>query len=632
MTKGGFAGRILIVDLTNKTIDKVPLDMVMAEHFGGGLGLCIKLAYDMLNPLCHALSPENTIVLGAGPLVGTSLPASSRVYGVTRFPGSSRFGWCGGGGMVFGCLLKNAGYDHIIIKGSSSTPVYLKIMDDDIEICDAAAVWGKGIGKTNEQLLDRHGRPAGLISIGQAGENRVSFSMAYIDRISTLGRGGFGAVMGSKNLKAIVVKGTKGIRVADASSYRILSRDILKKIRAYPYLKEWQDLGLLKSLPVVPHDVYRGLKIRRIACVSCPIGDKDLIKIGNAGSEQYICSSSAVNLFMPLVYGFRDPLEAARCIATLDDYGLDMFEFFGIMAFARVLQDQGIIPSEELFDMTSLSSMTAWADKVSRREGVGQVLAEGFSGIFSHFGIRAKDLAPDTAKGMLTYVGPKGPLPWNLFGTMELGQVMDPRGPHVGASGSPTYFARRSLDVFPQHLRRMGVPEEAIFRILPGLAASYKSQPVPPPDGGGMGDGAIPESEQALKIGRLLKYSHQWFTILGSLGICARAQINRFYDAVLCAELYEAVTGIKTDLDALRCRADRAWTLLHMANVRAGYSRKDDIVPEKWFQSPGFLEYLSDRPLSPDDVERMMDDYYDEQGWDSQTGIPTPERLNELGL
>jgi aldehyde:ferredoxin oxidoreductase len=612
MTRGGFAGRILILDLTTKTIDKVPLDMAMAEHFGGGLGLCVKLAYDILDPLAHALSPENTIVLGAGPLVGTSLPASSRVYGVTRFPGSSRIGWCGGGGMVFGCLLKNAGYDHIIIKGSSSTPVYLKIIDDDIEIRDAAPLWGKGIGETYEKLLDQHGRPAGVISIGQAGENRVSFSMAYIDRISTLGRGGFGAVMGSKKLKAIVVKGTRGIHVADTSSYRALSRDILRKIRAYPYLKEWQDLGLLKSLPVVPQEIYHGLKLRRIACVSCPIGDKDLIRIGGVGSEQFICSSSAVNLFMPLVYGFKDPLDAARCIAALDDYGLDMFEFFGIMAFARVLQDQGIILSEDLFDVTSLSSMGKWAGRISKREGLGHVLADGFNGMFSHFGSLAEGLAPCTAKGMLTYVGPNGPLPWNLFGSMELGQIMDPRGPHVGAGGSPTYFAKRGLEVFPQHLRRMGVPEEAMGRILSGASAGAPGQ--------------------ELKIGSLLKYSHQWFTILGSLGICARAQINRFYDAGLCAELYEAVTGIKTDLDALRIRADRAWTLLHMANVRAGYSRKDDIVPEKWFQAPGFLEYVSGRPLNPDDVERMMDDYYDEQGWDSQTGIPFPEKIKELGL
>ena len=613
MTGGGFAGRVLSVDLTNRTIETAPLDMVMAEHFGGGLGLCIKLAYDRLDPTCDAFSDENTIVLGAGPLVGTSLPATSRVYGVTRFPGSSRIGWCGGGGMVFGCLLKNAGYDHIIIKGGSDAPVYLKILDDDIEILDAASLWGKGISETYEQLMDKFGRPAGVISIGQAGENRVSFSMAYIDRISTLGRGGFGAVMGSKNLKAIVVKGTKGIHVADAPAYKALSSEILKKIRAYPYLKEWQDLGLLKSLPVVPHDVYRELKLRRIACVSCPIGDKDLIRITNEGSEEVICSSSAVNLFMPLVYGFKDPVDAARCIAMLDDYGLDMFEFFGVMAFAGELQDRGIIPlegEEDKIDITSLSSMKEWARKISLRNGLGRIFADGFRGMFSQFGLEAKKLAPSTIKGMLTYIGPRGPMPWNLFGTMELGQVMDPRGPHVGSSGSPTYFAKRELDVFPQHLRRMGVPEDAIGRILPGLGTP----------------------SQGLKIGRLLKYSHQWFTILGSLGICARAQINRFYDAGLCAKLYEAVTGIKTDLDALRLRSDRAWALLYMANVRAGYTRKDDILPEKWFQDPAFKNYLTGRPLSPDDVEHMMDDYYEEQGWDVKTGIPTQERLKELGL
>lgn len=211
---------------------------------------------------------------------------------------------------------------------------------------------------------------------------------------------------------------------------------------------------------------------------------------------------------------------------------------------------------------------------------------------------------------MLTYVGPRGPLAWNLFGTMELGQVMDPRGPHVAASGSPTYFAKRSLDVFPHHLRRMGIPEEAIDRILPGMGTSG----------------------QNLKIGRLLKYSHQWFAVLGSLGICARAQINRFYNAGLCAELYEAVTGIKTDPDALRRRADRAWTLLRMANVREGYTRKDDILPEKWFEEPAFRDYLSEQPVTPESLEHMIDDYYDEQGWDIQAGIPTLRKLAELDL
>jgi aldehyde:ferredoxin oxidoreductase len=614
MTKGGFAGNILFVDLTSKKVEKAPLPMDLAEKFSGGLGLTIKLAYDRIKPACDPLSPENPIVIGAGPFVGTNLPAASRVYAVTKFPGSQTVGWCGGGGGVFGCFMKNAGYDHVVIEGRSKFPVYLSIMDDHVEIRDASLLWGKGVEETCESLWDCVGRPAGVISIGQAGENQVSFSMAYIDRFSTLGRGGFGAVMGSKNLKALIVKGTRGIRVANKNSYKALSGKIIKNIRGYPYLRDWQDLGLLKSLPVVSKEFYHEVRLRRIACVSCPIGDKDVIRIsGDVCRPVVKCSSSVVNLFTPLIYGLKDYHKAMKCIAILDEYGLDMFEFFGMLSFAKVLHDQGMLvleAGEPQIDLTSLASLSAWARKISFREGVGDALADGFRGIFHKYGEETKKYAPYTVKGMLTYVGPRGPLSWNLFGTMELGQVMDPRGPHVAASGSPTFFAKRSLDAFPQHLRRMGISEGSLARIIPGMGT---------PD-------------QNLKIGRLLKYSHQWFAILGSLGICARAQINRFYNAELCAELYEAVTGIKTDLDAMRTRADRSWTLLRMANVREGYTRKDDILPEKWFEEPAFRDYLSEQPVTPEMLERMIDDYYDEQGWDIKTGIPTLHKLEELGL
>jgi aldehyde:ferredoxin oxidoreductase len=156
----------------------------------------------------------------------------------------------------------------------------------------------------------------------------------------------------------------------------------------------------------------------------------------------------------------------------------------------------------------------------------------------------------------------------------------------------------------------MGIPEETIGHILTGTGTP----------------------SQDLKIGTLLRYSHQWFSILGSLGICARAQINRFYDARLCAELYEAVTGIKTSLDDLKLRADRAWTLLRIANVKEGHLRNDDEIPDKWFEEPAFCDYMTGQPITRNTVARMVDDYYTEQGWDISTGIPTKVRLNDLGL
>ena len=616
MSRGGFAGKVLCIDLTTSHVQSLPLDMTVAEQFGGGLGLTVRLAYERITPGTGALSPDNPIVIGVGPLVGTNLPAASRMYAVTKLPASGSIGWSGAGGMSFACLLKYAGYDHVIIVGRAESPVFVKIVDDKVEICEARPLWGKGIEETSEALWNDAGRPAGVITIGPAGENQCLSAMAFVDKFSTLGRGGFGAVMGSKNLKAVVVKGSGGIEVADRRQYLSLSKELLGTIREYPYLKEWQELGLMKSLPAIPVETYREIKKRRIACVSCPVADKDVVEIKDGDLKGFrACTSSAVNLMTPMIYGFTDYREAIRCTAVLDDLGMDMFEFFGAMAFLRVLIDNGVVSKDRIDTpvvLNALSSMEAWARKVSSREGLGDIVAGGLSAMLKEFGEKAQEYAPPIVRGMYPYVGPTAPLRWNLFGTMELGQLLDPRGPHVAAGGSPTYFAKRPLEVFPRHLIRMGVPDAAMERIL--------SKP---------GDAG---REQALDVGRLLKYSHAWFTMLGSLGICARAQVNRFYNASLCAELYQCVTGIETGLDDLRIRADRAWTLLRMANIREGFSRDDTVPPKEWFNEPVFHDYVTEEPVGPGEVAAMIENYYDEQGWDRHTGIPAPERLVELGL
>jgi aldehyde:ferredoxin oxidoreductase len=133
-------------------------------------------------------------------------------------------------------------------------------------------------------------------------------------------------------------------------------------------------------------------------------------------------------------------------------------------------------------------------------------------------------------------------------------------------------------------------------------------------------------------VGRLLRYSHRWFSILGSIGVCARAGINRFYDASLCAQFYEAVTGIETDRDELGHRADRVWTLLRMANLREGLERREEGLPERWFEATGFKSYVTEEPLSREEARQMIEDYYQEWGWDRRSGVPTTRRLEELGL
>ncbi len=617
MSGCGFAGKILRVDLTGGEIKREPLDMVMAERYIGGLGLCVKLCHDTIKPGCDALSPENPIVLGAGPFVGSNLPSTSRVYSVSKLPSSGTIGWCGAGGFTFGVMLKNAGFDHVIIEGRSERPVYLRIFDDQVDLVDAAHLWGRNVEETCDSIWETYGRPTGVLSIGQAGENRISFSMAFIDRISTLGRGGFGAVMGYKNLKAVVVKGSGGVNVADRKRYKVLSQSLLDTIRAWPHLGKAQEMGMTQAFSFVPREEYSLIKKSRAACVSCPIGCKDIIEIPDGPFRGLVkCTSSVINLYTPVLYGFKDYRESIKLIATMDDFGLDAFEFFGIMALAEKLVDRGIIPDTQAdprIRLDSFDSMDAWARKISLREGLGDVLANGFKGIIDECGASAGDLAPALIKGMSPYAGPGSALSWDRFGTMELGQVLDPRGPHVGSSGSPTYFALRPLDVFPKHLERMGVPADAIKRII-------KSE-------------SEPEKKEDLKIGALLRYSHAWFVILGSMGICARGQINRFYNAEVCAQLYEAVTGIPTDLPALRERVDRVWTLYRMANLREGLApRKDEAPPEQWFGKAGFKTYLTGEPLTRSETELLIKDYYNEWGWDPETGIPPGQQLERLGL
>lgn len=595
MIKGGLAGRILHVDLSERQTWPESLNETIVKDYIGGLGTCVKLASDFIPPGAAPLSPESVFVLGVGALVGTNLPSSSRMYAVGKLPASGTVGWCGAGGYSFGVQLKYAGYDHIVVTGKANRPVYLYIDDSKADIIDAEGLWGLGVEETSEFFYSNFDGAPGVLSIGPAGENKSLIAMAFVDRISTLGRGGFGAVMGSKNLKAIVVRGTGGVTVSDRKRFGRLSRSLLDTIRAYPYLKEWQDLGMLKAFPMVPTETYKRIKKRRAACVSCPVGCKDVVCIPDgpfAGLIKH--TSAAINLFTPMMYGMKDPWEAVKLVSDLDSYGMDMFEFFGLMGMTSDLADAGEItlgPEEPEIDLASLSSMSAWAEKLARRQGTGNLLADGFTVLTEKLGAEAEQHAPALIKGIHPYAGPGAALPWDRFGTMELGQVLDPRGPHVGSGGSPTYFAVRPLSVFPKHLKRMGVPENTWDRILG------------------------PDRDE-LHVGRLLRYSHAWFAILGSLGICARGQVNRFFDADFCAEAYEAATGIPTSTNDLRNRADRVWAKFRELSIREGLDASAEALPAQWFGESGYKEYLSGEPLSRDQAEEMKREYFDEWGWE----------------
>jgi len=568
--------------------------------------MSIKLGYDLLKPGVDPLSPDNKVIIGAGVLTGTNAPASCRVTSLTKLPVNGAIGWGSGGGMSFGCMLKHAGYDHIVIEGRAKKPVYLKIFDDDVEICDAGTLWGKGSHETVGQLHSEYGTPLGVISVGQGGENLVKFALTFIDRCAHLGRGGLGAVFGSKNLKAIITRGTKGTTVADRKSYRALVEHLYGRMRKYPMLKDYQKYGFLMFSGPTPEakEAYLQLKKARLACISCPIADKELLEVRKGkhkGFTKYAGNPPSD----------RRPIELSD---ILDQYGLDLFETGELLRFTDELYKRGILTEDRLgapgVDFDDSDALAEWYRKIAYREGFGDVLADGLKGVLQKYGEGIEEFAPAEVKGMIAYQGITGPVYSDLFGTFEFGMAVHPRGPHASSGGSsPLYFTRgRPADWVAGHLDRMGAPEDAIERVFT------------------LKDG------MAVNVGRMEKYSQQWLLTCDCLGQCCRGQINRFYSSNLHAELYSAVTGFGTSREELTKAAERAFNLLKAMNVREGFDRKDDRFPERWFGETKHKDYYEQVDITRERAYGLLDDYYDEMGWDVETGIPTKSKLMELGL
>ncbi|MFX0137214.1 MAG: aldehyde ferredoxin oxidoreductase N-terminal domain-containing protein, partial [Candidatus Hodarchaeota archaeon] len=384
----GYSGKILHVNLTNKEIRQEKLDKRLIKDFIGGLGINIKLFYDIFTPNIDPFSPDNPIVIGAGPLVGTIVPSTSRIYITTKMPMNNAIGWAGGS-MSFGIMLKNAGYDHIIITGRANSPIYLKIFDDDVSLEDATNLWGKDTNQTTDNLWDLHGN-CGVISIGQSGENLVKFSIALVDKISTIGRGGAGAVMGSKNLKAIIARGTKGVNVADPKSLMKLHKQLYERIKNYKHREDWVKFGLIRTAPIVPKDFYlNNLKKARLACPSCPIGDKDVIEIKEGRFSGLISyEASVVNAYALLTMNFGTYDENIKSFDLMNRYGLDSITIMALFPLVKSLYKRGILTSEDtdLEIKNNFDTLAKLLDQISNREGFGDILADGFEGLIKRFG------------------------------------------------------------------------------------------------------------------------------------------------------------------------------------------------------------------------------------------------------
>jgi aldehyde:ferredoxin oxidoreductase len=642
----GFAGKILYVNLSTGDTCEEALDREVARKFVGDFGINTRLAYDLIEPGVEPLSPWNVIIIGAGPLTGTSAPSSSRVSAMTKLPLTNTV-MNSNGGMGFSSRLKYAGYDHVIIAGRADRPVYLKIFDGNVEICDASHLWGKDTFQTTDELWKEYGMSCGVIAIGQAGENLVKISLSLVNKSATLGQYGFGAVMGSKNLKAIVANGGMGVKVADRRGFRTLSNRVTAEMRNWSGWRKYIELGhfqadfenILRLSPVRNYykemidpreavslfgpEVYLAKwKKRRVACPSCPIGCRDVLEAKEGRFKGMRSHGQGIHHFVGVYLNLKCYDEVFRIMDLLQRYGISRNDFLNEVMFCRDLYERGIITKEDARGVEFTTGFDANSDlikKVAFKEGIGGVLAGGLSGIASEFA-KINDKVCERYGLFIKGAPDIGDPRFARLGGMQFDRIVGPAGPTSGKGGmlNPGKFnPDASVAEFKEAgERQLGICGDAWDRIFD----TYK-----------------------VNIGRLTRHTQDLFAILSCLGICQRVHIAQFYSLRTLAELYTAATGIEMNSSELKKAGERVYNLWKLLNVREGFSGKDDMIPSRWFEAiSGKIEgedvtyritdFYKTRVLTRDDVRELIKDYYGERGWDVEKGLPTREKLAELGL
>ena len=625
MSTFGFMGKALHVDLSSGEQEIEALNLDAAQDYVGGLGLNAWLMEQVHAIGTDPLSPDNPIILGAGPLVGTGTPGAAKIVATTRFPLNGTISESVGS-MRFALNLKGAGFDHLIITGRSKKPVVLVLADDKASFMDAKELWGKDIFQTTDALKSIHaGQRSSVITIGPAGENGVAFSLALVDKASTVGRGGLGAVMGSKNLKAIVAMGDQRPKVHDQEKFNRLLAGIRERLERFKNHPRVLELGIMenwdnyiqqlsgyrnftrtfsheKATELYGPEVYRNFKRKRVGCPSCFTPDKDRLEV-NAGRHKGF-NTTTTSYFGTYYVGHRfdlnqpsDKTVSLRFMGRLDRLGLDMFTFGGMMDFLITMCEEGKLDTTrfELPLERDAKTLKQWVDAIATRAGSGDILAGGWRSLLGELGKEYEPEAP-IIKDCEVFWDPR----LVGLGSMEFEQIVSLKGPRSASGGSPTYLPgqkEENLPMFRRHLDRMGADAVAIDRIM--------------------------DSPLGFNVGRMTRYAEDWYTILSSLGICNRHFNNRFYSYELCQKLFRAVTGFQVDEAHLRQSAVQIWNSLKKLNQQEGFGTADDRPPEIWFRpmtgpddQPLVLrDYFGKMELNRHDITRLVEDYYDERGW-----------------
>jgi aldehyde:ferredoxin oxidoreductase len=609
----GYHGRLLRVDLTSRSIAVQELDDDLLETYIGGVGVGAKLLYDETGPETDPLGPDNVLIAFTGPYTGTRVPSSTRHHLVARSPLTGLLAESDVGGS-WAAHFKATGFDGIVVTGKADSPVYLWIHDDGMEIRDAEPIWEQDSYASAAWLKGQTTRRVSAAVIGPAGERLARIaSIPHVGNIvRAAGRTGLGAVMGSKNLKAMVAFGTQSAPIADPDGLNRSVREALPHVRQatetfskygtaggvekYEYLgnfplqnwrgSRWED-GAKRISGV---KMYETVLSGKRACLGCPIACGRHIEITAGRYAPLDCEGPEYETVGTMGGEcLVDDLEAiCKANELCNRYGLDTISAGSVIAFAMEAFEQGIITTEDTDGLVltwgSGEALVEMVHRIGRREGIGDLLGEGVKRAAEALGHNAIEFAVHV-KGL----EPSAHDP-RRFWSQALSYATNARGACHNRSWGHAYELG------------LNVPEIG-----------------------------IPESHESYQMEGLAEFTaklQNFQSMNDTLIICRFTQVGNAVSATNLVDWFNLITGREVHIWDLMEVGERIFNLKRLYNTRLGISRKDDFLP------PRFLTLNRDDPdltnqLPP--MGQMLSDYYTYRGW-TETGIPTTAVLAALGL
>jgi len=604
----GYAGRILYVDLTTGKTRAEKLNEEIARKYIGGIGIGMKLWLANSKAGVDAFDPENPLVLALGPVSGTMFPTGGNGHAfISKSPATNGVGEAVSHG-TFGAELKRAGYDAVVLTGKAERPVYLWIDDDSVQLLDAASIWGKSPSETEDAIKDEVGDYyVRVASIGLAGEKLSKIASIINEKTRAAGRTGLGAVMGSKNLKAIAVRGTHDIIVAKPDEFMEMVKEFHERMKG-PAAQKYRTLGTAENVMIqnalycMPTRNYNNAHFENAEKVSGEtLNERYITKIIACNSCAMRCEHEAVvregpykgtmarieydNLWALGPNCGIDKLDAIIKAAELCNYyGLDATSTGVTVGFVMDCHETGILSHEDLGGIDAhfgnAEALIQLIEKIGKREGIGDVLADGVKVAAEKIG-KGSDKLAQNIKG-LEVTG----YDLRCLKTAALGFAVSFRGADHNRSGA------YALDM----------------------------------------TGKVDRLKAEKGRGKLVKDSENVYALIDSLIVCKNAKGTLYKELADMAKIYALVTGYEMTPEELSAAGERIITLARLINLREGLSRKDDTLPWKVMNQP----IPDDGPakgamVTQDELDLLLDDYYQSRGW-TLDGIPTKSQLNKLGM